>query len=436
MTYNYDAARKRPELTQSKYDNWIPRMQAPSQGDLGKYLRLVSLGYEPRMSHVYAHPKPPFYPSPTKLNLRILVIQNTHRLRISVSPSPKLILWWNFGPGIDTVQNRQGHTAHDVQLDMTVKQPWPRIIDLVSRYLAAFYAIQASTRLCPEPTIPPRLFSNRTSLAAFILSFLHGTLLYWTIYFLPVYFQSVLQSSPTRSGVQLLPTVIVVIRGAIAGGVLITKTGRYKPIQIAGFALMTLGLGLFTLLDESSSTGAWVGFQIIAALGSGLIITSTLPAAQAELAESDVASSTATWAFLRSFGSVWGVAIPAAIFNNRFLAALRTAGVDGDSRVALAALLDARNAYQEASGEIIASLPPELRPVVVGVYAGALKWVWRVSVIFAGLGFLVAWMEREVELRTTLETEFGLDDDGVVDVVDGGNEKGGRPESPAQQAGV
>ncbi|KAL4981959.1 MFS general substrate transporter [Aspergillus falconensis] len=302
-------------------------------------------------------------------------------------------------------------------------QPWsnwrvllPLLLGLAG--LAAFYAIQASTRLCPEPTIPPRLFSNRTSLAAFILSFLHGTLLYWTIYFLPVYFQFVLQSSPTRSGVQLLPTVIVVIPGAIAGGVLITKTGRYKPIQIAGFALMTLGLGLFTLLDESSSTGAWVGFQIIAALGSGLIITSTLPAAQAELAESDVASSTATWAFLRSFGSVWGVAIPAAIFNNRFLAALRTAGVDGDSRVALAALLDARNAYQEASGEIIASLPPELRPVVVGVYAGALKWVWRVSVIFAGLGFLVAWMEREVELRTTLETEFGLDDDGVVDVVD------------------
>ncbi|KAL4877031.1 hypothetical protein BJY04DRAFT_199123 [Aspergillus karnatakaensis] len=188
---------------------------------------------------------------------------------------------------------------------------------------------------------------------------------------------------------------------------------------------MTLGLGLFTLLDKSTSTAAWVGFQILATLGSGLIITSTLPAAQAELAESDFASPTATWAFLRSFGSVWGVAIPAAIFNNRFLAGLRAAGVDGDYRVA--ALPDARNAYQEASGEIIAALPVELRPVVVRVYAGALKWVWRVSVVFAGVGFLVAWMESHVELRKTLETEFGLDDGAAG----GENEKGERQESQA-----
>ncbi|KAL3489048.1 major facilitator superfamily domain-containing protein [Aspergillus germanicus] len=294
-------------------------------------------------------------------------------------------------------------------------QPWsswrvllPLLLGLAG--LAAFHAIQTSPRICPEPTIPPRLFSNRTSVAAFILSFLHGTLLYWKIYFLSVYFQSVLQSSPARSDVQLLPTVIVFIPGAILGGVLITKLGRYKPIQIVGFALMALGLALFALLDESSTTSAWVGFQIFAALGSGLIITSTLPAVQAELAESDVATSTATWAFLRSFGSVRGVAIPAAIFNNRFLAGLERAGLNGDPRVAL--LLGARNAYQEASGEIISSLPEGLRPVVVGIYADALRWVWRVSVIFAGLGFLVAWLEREVELRTTLETEFGIDDDG------------------------
>ncbi|KAL3440066.1 hypothetical protein BJX65DRAFT_315158 [Aspergillus insuetus] len=82
-------------------------------------------------------------------------------------------------------------------------QPWsswrvllPLLLDLTG--LAAFHAIQASYRICPEPTTSPRLFSNRTSLTAFILSFLHGTLLYWTSYFLPVYFQSVLQISPIR----------------------------------------------------------------------------------------------------------------------------------------------------------------------------------------------------------------------------------------------
>lgn len=87
---------------------------------------------------------------------------------------------------------------------------------------------------------------------------------------------------------------------------------------IAGFALQSLGVGLFTTLNAESSTSRWVAFQVIAAAGAGLVTTSILPAVQVELSESDVATSTAAWGFLRSLGSIWGVSIPAAVFNNRF----------------------------------------------------------------------------------------------------------------------
>ncbi|KAK1149548.1 hypothetical protein N8T08_005097 [Aspergillus melleus] len=286
---------------------------------------------------------------------------------------------------------------------------WHVIVPLVLGLLGlvAFHVLQ-TTRLCPEPTIPPRLFMNRTSLAAFILSFLHGMLLYWALYFLPVYFQGVKLSTPTRSGVQILPTVIVVVPAAIFAGAILTKTGKYKWIQIVGFAFMTLGMGLFTLLDKDSDTGKWTGFQILAAIGSGLIITSTLPAAQAELPESDVATSTATWAFLRSFGSVWGVAIPAAIFNNRFASSVAAAELDEHPEAG--AILRVSDAYQQASREFVHSFPEELQTDIVQAYTDALQRVWQISIIFAGLGFLVAWLEREVELRTTLETEYGLKD--------------------------
>ena len=252
--------------------------------------------------------------------------------------------------------------------------------------------------------MPPRMFTNRTSLAAFVVAFLHGMLTYWIIYFLPVYFQGVQLSPPTRSGVQLFPTVILIVPAAIVAGVLVTKTGRYKPLQIAGFAFFLLGLGLFSLLDANSSTGAWTGFQLLAAIGSGLIITSTLPAAQSVLPESDVAASTATWAFLRSFGSVWGVAIPAAIFNNRFSTLISAAGVDADPQVQI--LLSGGNAYQLASAAFITGLSPDVQTAVIAAYTGALRLVWLVSLAFAGLGILVACLEREVDMRTTLETEY------------------------------
>ncbi|GFN17093.1 hypothetical protein AtubIFM56815_004911 [Aspergillus tubingensis] len=281
----------------------------------------------------------------------------------------------------------------------------PLVLGLLG-LLVAFPAIQATPKLCPEPTMPLRLFANRTSLAAFTLTFLHGMLLYWTIYFLPVYFQGVKSSSPIRSGVQLLPTVIVTVPAAIVAGVVLTKTGRYKPIQIAGFVFMALGMGLFSLLDKNSSTGAWTGFQLLAGIGSGFVITSTLPAAQAELAETDVAASTATWAFLRSLGSVWGVAIPAAIFNNQFASRVAAAGLDKDSRIA--AILNSSGAYEQASGDFVSTFPMDVQPAIIEAYTGAMQRVWQISVVFAGLGFIIAWLEKEVELRTTLESEFGL----------------------------
>ncbi|KAH8669583.1 major facilitator superfamily domain-containing protein [Tricladium varicosporioides] len=286
-------------------------------------------------------------------------------------------------------------------------QPWsswrvllPFVIGIVG-YIA-FHIFEAS-KFCFEPTIPPRLFSNRTSFAAFIVTFLHGMLTYWVVYFLPVYFQGVLRSSPTRSGVQLLPTAIVLFPFAIIAGLYTTKTGRYKPPQILGWVFMNIGLGLLSLLDESSPAAAWAGYQIIIAIGSGLIITPSLPAAQAELPESDVASSAATWSFMRTFGGIWGVSIPAAVFNNKF-----DTLVHKISDTATRSRLTSGAAYQHASGEFITSFPVELQSAVTDTYVGSLKMVWQVSIAFAILGFMISLIEKEVKLRETLETDYTL----------------------------
>ena len=205
--------------------------------------------------------------------------------------------------------------------DAGTKEPWsswrvisPLVLGLFG--LGLFYVFERS-RLCLEPTLPPQLFATRTSAAAFALTFVHTLLMYWEIYFLPVYFQAVLGSTPVRSGLQLLPTVIpLMVFGAIGGGTM-QKFGRYRPIHHAGFALMAIGFGLFTLLDAHSSTVMWIIFQIIFAAGTGLSIGTLLAAAQAELSESDSATATGVWAVIRSFGTIWGITISAAIFNNQ-----------------------------------------------------------------------------------------------------------------------
>ncbi|KAI1144741.1 major facilitator superfamily domain-containing protein [Nemania diffusa] len=190
----------------------------------------------------------------------------------------------------------------------------PLIIGFVG--IGAFLLYEASP-WCVEPVAPLRLFQNRTSAVSFFLTFIHSLLSFWVLYFLPVYFQAVKLETPSRSGVLLLPTAIVIIPGSIVGGAVLSKFGKYKVVHLAGVALMAVGTGTFILFGENSSLATYVSLQIVAGLGSGLLLAVLLPAVQAALTEKNTALSTATWSFIRTFGTIWGVSIPAAIFNSR-----------------------------------------------------------------------------------------------------------------------
>ncbi|KAK3385637.1 MFS general substrate transporter-like protein [Podospora didyma] len=268
--------------------------------------------------------------------------------------------------------------------------------------LGGFLVFEGS-RFCPQPTMPLRLFANRTSAAALVLTFLHSLTALWSLYFLPVYFQGALGADPQQAGIDLLPTILVIIPFAIMAVRMQSKTGRYRPIHHAGFALMAISFGLFSLLDENSSTGTWVGFQMIGAAGSGLIIPTLLPAVLAPLTEADTALATATWAFLRSLGQVWGTAIGAAAFNTRFdeLAwriadpAVRANVTDG-------------KAYQFSTAAFIDLLAPDTRAQFVGIVGESLQRSWQIAIAFAVAGFLFVAFEKEIVLRQELETEFGI----------------------------
>lgn len=270
--------------------------------------------------------------------------------------------------------------------------------------LALFAAHQAF--LSSQPTMPLRVYGTRSSFLAYLVTFLHGIILSWLSFFLPVYFQVLLRATPLKSGVDLLAIVIPLAPSGIVGGVLVAVTGHYKPLILIGFAFLSIGVGCLTILTSETATAVWVVLQIIVGIGGGLALTATLPAVQAPLDESDVAVATAAWAFCRSFGAIWGAAIPAAVFNSRFDSLL---GSIGDPQVQ--ALLARGGAYEHATRVFISSLDstPVLQKQVLAVYTACLKEVWQVLIAFCIVTLPIALFIKEVELRQQLETEFGLD---------------------------
>lgn len=284
---------------------------------------------------------------------------------------------------------------------------WRVIVPLVLGVLGwVLFGLHQASSMVEEPTMPPRIFSNRTAVTGYVLVFVSCMLLEWIVYYLPYYFQTIKGSSPLFSSAQVLAFNLFLIPSAAINGGIMAKTGKYKPLHWVGFGCLALGTGLFSTMDADTSTVKWVFWQLFASYGLGCLIMSTLPAIQSSLPEKDVASSTGAHAFLRSFGFVWGFTIPGLIFNNQIKANLHVV-----SDPAIRDSITGGNAFSQGAADLIPKLSGVIKEQVRLLYTLCLRNLWYAAVALSLVGFLAVVVEKSIELRDDLETEFGLEEE-------------------------
>lgn len=262
--------------------------------------------------------------------------------------------------------------------------------------------------LAPNPTVPTRIFSNRTSGAALVFTFLSNAVGQSMFYFVPIYFQAVKGMVVLDSGVNTLPLAIGTLFFAVTGGVLLSKWGRYRRLHAFMFAMLAIAFGLYTLLDRDSPPAMYVIFQLIASMGCGMPISTLLPAIMAALPDSDVAAITGTYGFIRTFGYIWGTVIPAVIFNGAI-----------NSNLHMISVPEIRDQLENGGAYAFASQVRGLRQAdtysdevwdeVTAVYLRSMKIIWYVGLGISVACFFAVAIERRLELRTELETEYGLE---------------------------
>ena len=164
--------------------------------------------------------------------------------------------------------------------------------------------------------------------------------------------------------------------------------------------LLPLGASAFWIRILLPPFGSY--YKYFFAAGAGIVFTSTLPAIQALLPESGVATATATWGFLQILGFVCGVAIPSSIFEAKFRSMIYT--IDYEN---LKMVFRAGGAYEHASKAFITSLSEKLQMQVVKLFVVSLKLVWEVGLAFAVFGLFASFFVQDIELRSNLETDFG-----------------------------
>jgi hypothetical protein len=154
------------------------------------------------------------------------------------------------------------------------------------------------------------------------------------------------------------------------------------------------------------------------------MVSSLLPAIQASHDGSGAAASTALFAFTWSFGAIWGITIPVAVFNNQFSKLLYRS-----SNPAVRALLANGQAYEHAGRTFIDRFWGVVREEIVGVYTDASRMVWIVGAAICGVGFLVVFVEKAqkgIKLRMELKSEYGMKEQKKTNSEDAGVEAGFR----------
>lgn len=120
-----------------------------------------------------------------------------------------------------------------------------------------------------DAMVPLGLFRERVVVAGCLTNLCLFSCTFITSYFLPLYFQSVRGASPFTAGVHVLPTIISQLVAAVVSGFAVSKLGFYLPWAILSAVLSSVGAGLISTWTVGTSTGAWIGYQIILGIGRG-----------------------------------------------------------------------------------------------------------------------------------------------------------------------
>jgi hypothetical protein len=175
-------------------------------------------------------------------------------------------------------------------------KPWNSslVIGLLVGFVLILIAFVAWEKYSGERAIiVPRLLMQRHVGIGSVFAFFFAGSYYLVIYYLPIYFQSIDGATPIMSGVDTLPLILAATLAVVSAGLFLTKTGLAAPLQLGSAAVGVLGCGVIYTLDVDTSTGKWIGYQILGALGWGAGFQIPIMICQARAAPEDIPSVTA-----------------------------------------------------------------------------------------------------------------------------------------------
>ena len=168
-----------------------------------------------------------------------------------------------------------------------------------------------------EPIVPLGLWRDRTYASSIIATFLVSIGFFGAAVFLPQWFQFVEGASPTNSGLYTLALLAGVIIGSVGSGIIVSRTGKYKPVIAVGLAVMAVGLLLMSQIRADTELPVLWSWMFVTGLGIGPTLAVFTIVVQNAVPVRSLGVATSNLTFFRQVGGSVGLAALGTIFATR-----------------------------------------------------------------------------------------------------------------------
>ncbi|KAF2686598.1 MFS general substrate transporter [Lentithecium fluviatile CBS 122367] len=229
-------------------------------------------------------------------------------------------------------------------------------------------------------TVPARIITQRSIWTAALSCYMMGGSFFIMLYFTSIYFQAIKDSSPLKSGIQSLPTLLGLTIGMTLAGHTHKFVKYHAAYMIGSSVFATIGCGLISSWTPATSSPKWMGYQALFGIGQGFGWQQPLLIAQAFLETKDIPIGTALMSGVKLFGGATFISVGSAVFNNKLKRNL--AHIPG---------LDVHHVLGAgASGLASAIGDAEQLKDVKEAYAAALSATFKISIVLSCLAVLGA----------------------------------------------
>ncbi|KAK6992446.1 major facilitator superfamily domain-containing protein [Favolaschia claudopus] len=275
----------------------------------------------------------------------------------------------------------------------------------------ASVSLSGNGKFLHSPSYPKRIV-----IGAGITQTINGFLTVVQVFYLPTFYQLAYGYSPVKSGLLVLPLTLVQTAASTGSGLIVSATGHYRELILAGWAVWAIGLGLLATLNEQSTVGQQIGFSLLTGIGVGQTFQPSLVAIQGALERKDMAVVTAMRSFARNIGGTIGLAITGTIVNGILASHVNKLNISEELR---RSIIDNPVAARS-------ELSPEVLSLVVAGYHEGFRTTFIILASLAAFAFVVA-LALMTHKDLHREDDARLKAEGKVFVMDGRVKEEGQP---------